>query len=120
MMILFKNTFDFQPPSPKRRTGRNTKPKATTPPVESPPPPPIELEPPVSTRSSRRGKKDVEIAIEKQDDIVLTKKTRAIRGKKVNQPIITDTPITVVDVVMTSVTVSVRSSNKHLLSQSNS
>jgi len=41
----------------------------------------------------------------------LTKKTRAIRGKKVNQPIITDAPITVVDVVMTSVTVSVRPYN---------
>ncbi len=62
---------------------------------------------PLSTRSSRRGKKDIDIPIEKQEDIVLNKKTRTGRGKKNNQPINTDIPITVVDVVMTSVTVSV-------------
>jgi len=37
---------------------------------------------PVSTRSSTRGKKEVEIPIEKQDEIVLKKKTRSGRGKK--------------------------------------
>jgi hypothetical protein len=62
---------------------------------------------PLSTRSSRRGKKDINIPIEKQEDIVLNKKTRTGRGKKNNQPIDTDIPITVVDVVMTSVIVSV-------------
>jgi len=61
---------------------------------------------PISTRTSRRGKKDLEIPIRKQEDIVLNKKTRTGRGKKTNQPINTDTPVTVVDVVMTSVTVS--------------
>jgi hypothetical protein len=61
----------------------------------------------ISTRSSRRGKKDLDIPIEKPEEIVLNKKARTGRGKKPNQPINTDTPITVVDVVMTSVTVSV-------------
>lgn len=36
----------------------------------------------------------------------MNKKPRTGRGKKNNEPIITDTPVTVVDVVMTSVTVS--------------
>lgn len=103
--IIENSVESIQPPSPKRRTGRNTKSKIS-PPIESPPPAPIESEPPVSTRSSRRGKKDVDVPIEKQEEIVLNKKTRNVRGKKVNQPTITDTPITVVDVVMTSVTVS--------------
>jgi len=99
----------IQPPSPKRRGGRNTKSKESSP-VETiiTPPPLIEQEPqqPASTRSSRRGKKDIDIPIEKQEDIVLNKKTRTGRGKKNNEPINTDTPVTVVDVVMTSVTVS--------------
>lgn len=76
--------------------------------IEQEPPP----QQPASTRSSRRGKKDIEIPIEKQEDIVLNKKTRTGRGKKPNQPITTDNPITVVDVVMTSVTVSV---NRNIL-----
>lgn len=63
---------------------------------------------PGSTRSSRRGKKDIDIPIEKQEEIVLNnKKPRTGRGKKATQPINTDIPVTVVDVVMTSVTVSV-------------
>jgi len=67
----------IQPPSPKRRAGRNTKSKNTSPVetiitsplIEQAPP-----QPPASTRSSRRGKKDVDIPIEKQEDIVLNKK----------------------------------------------
>jgi len=104
----------IQPPSPKRRGGRNTKSKPSSPvetiPIQPPPPPLIEQQP-ISTRSSRRGKKDVEIPIEKQEDIVLNKKTRTGRGKKNDQPINTDTPVTVVDVAMTSVTVSAPSSS---------
>jgi hypothetical protein len=68
----------------------------------------------ISTRSSRRGKKDLDIPIEKPEEIVFNKKARTGRGKKPNQPINTDTPITVVDLVMTSVTVSVN--KKHFSS----
>jgi hypothetical protein len=99
--------FFYQPPSPKRRGGRNTKTKISSP-VETIPTPPLIEQPPVSTRTSRRGKKDLDIPIVKQEDIVLNKKTRTVRGKKMPEPINTDKPITVVDVVMTSVIVSVR------------
>jgi hypothetical protein len=99
--------FFVQPPSPKRRGDRNIKSKNSSP-VETIPVPPLIEQPPVSIRSSRRGKKNLDIPIEKQEDIVLNKKTRTARGKKNPQPINTDKPITVVDVVMTSVTVSVR------------
>ena len=73
-------------------------------------PPTKEQEQPIApTRSSRRGKKDVELPIEKQDEIVLQKKPRAGRGKKRNEPTIhADVPMTFVDVVMTSVAISVR------------
>jgi hypothetical protein len=97
-----------QPPSPKRRGGRNTKSKNSSP-VEPIPVPPIIEQPPASTRTSRRGKKDIDIPIEKQENIVLNKKPRTGRGKKNPEPINTDQPIAVVDVVMTSVIVSVRS-----------
>ncbi len=99
-----------QPPSPKRRGGRNTKSKNSSPVETITTPPLIEQEPqqqPISVRTSRRGKKDIDIPIEKHEDIVLNKKTRSGRGKKKNEPINTDAPIAVIDVVMTSVTVSV-------------
>ncbi|CAF0772365.1 unnamed protein product [Rotaria sordida] len=99
-----------QPSSPKRRFGRNTRSKNSSPIETIITPPLIEQEPPqqqpISTRSSRRGKKDIVIAIEKQEDIVLNKKSRAGRPKKPNEPINTDNRVTAVDVVMTSVTVS--------------
>ncbi|CAF4148820.1 unnamed protein product [Rotaria sp. Silwood2] len=104
----------IQPSSPKRRIGRNRRSKNSSPIetiitpslIEQEPLPQQQQEPPMSTRSSRRVKKDIDIPIEKQDDVVLNKKTRSGRGKKTNEPINTDNPITVVDVVMTSVTVS--------------
>ncbi|CAF3567345.1 unnamed protein product [Rotaria sordida] len=99
-----------QPSSPKRRFGRNTRSKNSSPIETIITPPLIEQEPPqqqpISTRSSRRGKKDIVMAIEKQEDIVLNKKSRAGRPKKPNEPINTDNRVTAVDVVMTSVTVS--------------
>ncbi|CAF0942777.1 unnamed protein product [Adineta ricciae] len=101
-------TDTIHPPSPKRRGGRNTKSKNASPVEPIVTPPLIEQTPqlPASTRSSRRGKRDIEIPIEKQENIVLTKKPRTGRGKKTNEPNNTDMPVTVVDVVMTSVTVS--------------
>ncbi|CAF2852250.1 unnamed protein product [Rotaria sp. Silwood2] len=104
----------IQPSSPKRRIGRNRRSKNSSPIetiitpslIEQEPLPQQQQEPPMSTRSSRRVKKDIDIPIEKQEDVVLNKKTRSGRGKKTNEPINTDNPITVVDVVMTSVTVS--------------
>jgi hypothetical protein len=110
----------YQPPSPKRRGGRNTKSKNSSPVETIPTPPLIEQEPqqqqqqPVSTRTSRRGKKDIDIPIEKQEDIVLNKKNRTGRGKKNTQPINTDNSITVTDVVMASVTVSVKAKSNFL------
>ena len=54
----------------------------------------------------------MDIPIEKQEDIVLTKKTRTTRAKKN-----ADKPVTVVDVVMasSSVTVSVRSKHPSII-----
>ena len=73
------------------------------------PPAKESAQPIAPTRSSRRGKKEVELPIEKQDDVVLAKKPRAGRGKKLNEPTIrTDAPMTIVDLVMTSVAISVR------------
>ena len=66
-----------------------------------------EQQPVAPTRSSRRGKKDVELPVEKQDDIVLNKKPRAARGKKLTELLQSDVPVTIVDMVTTSVTVSV-------------
>ncbi|CAF0799489.1 unnamed protein product [Rotaria sordida] len=104
-----------QPSSPKRRFGRNTRSKNSSPIETIITPPLIEQEPPqqqpISTRSSRRGKKDIVMAIEKQEDIVLNKKSRAGRPKKPNEPINTDNRVTAVDVVMTSVTASIPSSS---------
>ena len=59
-------------------------------------PPTKEPEQPIApTRSSRRGKKEVELPIEKQDEVVLTKKTSAGRGKELNKSTIhTDAPMT--------------------------
>ncbi|UJR33110.1 hypothetical protein I4U23_020567 [Adineta vaga] len=103
-------TDTIQPPSPKRRGGRNTKSKNNSPVQPMITPPLIEQQEqppaPTSTRSSRRGKKDIEIPIEKQETIVLNKKSRTGRGKKLTEPNNTDIPVTVVDIVMTSVTVS--------------
>ncbi|CAF0847909.1 unnamed protein product [Rotaria sordida] len=105
-----------QPSSPKRRFGRNTRSKNSSRIETIITPPLIEQEPPqqqqpISTRSSRRGKKDIVMAIEKQEDIVLNKKSRAGRPKKPNEPINTDNRVTAVDVVMTSVTASIPSSS---------
>ncbi|CAF4468826.1 unnamed protein product, partial [Adineta steineri] len=81
--ITIENPIDtIQPPSPKRRGGRNTKSKNSSPVEPIITPPLIEQQqqqPPASTRSSRRGKKDIDIPIEKQEDIVLNKKSRAGR-----------------------------------------
>lgn len=74
---------------------------ATLPVVEPPAPAPP------SARSSRRAKKEVEIPVEKQEEIVLNKKTRTGRGKKNAEP-----PLTMVDVVLTSVIISVRVNNR--------
>ncbi|CAF3533547.1 unnamed protein product [Adineta steineri] len=107
--ITIENPIDtIQPPSPKRRGGRNTKSKNSSPvePIITPPLAEQQPPPPTSTRSSRRGKKDIDIPIEKQEDIVLNKKSRAGRKKKNNEPIITDTSVIVIDVMTTSVTVS--------------
>ncbi|CAF3387241.1 unnamed protein product [Rotaria sp. Silwood1] len=110
----------IQPSSPKRRVGRNTRSKNSTPfetilipPFIDQEPPPLlpvqQQEPLMSTRSSRRGKKDIDIPIEKQEDIVLNKKTRTGgRAKKTNEPINTDNPVSV---VMTSVTTSIPTSS---------
>ena len=109
--------FLFQPPSPKRRGGRNTKSKNSSPvevvailPVVEPSAPP-QLQPPPSVRSSRRAKKEVEIPVEKQEEIVLNKKPRTGRGKKNAEPSNTKPPLTMVDVVLTSITISVRINN---------
>lgn len=69
-------------------------------------PPPIEPAVPKetkSTRSSRRGKTDIEIPIQKEET-VSKKTTRITHGKKVKEVVNTDTSTAIVDVVMTSVT----------------
>lgn len=80
-----------------------------TPPVVEPPVPP--QQPPPSARSSRRAKKEVEIPVEKQEEIVLNKKTRTGRGKKNAEPSKIEPPLPMVDIVLTSVTISVRINN---------
>lgn len=70
--------------------------------------PPAPVPPPSSARSSRRAKKELEIPIEKQEEIVLNKKTRPGRGKKNVQPSTSDAPLTMVDMVMSSVIITVR------------
>ncbi|CAF3714654.1 unnamed protein product [Rotaria socialis] len=113
----------IQPSSPKRRFGRNTKSKSASvlETIEIPPTIEPELQQPriMLTRTSRRGKKDIEIPIEKQEVTVLNKTTRTGRGNKTSEPINTDSSTTVADLVMTSVTVSapVTSSVKTLISK---